>query len=140
MHFQKARPPSTNTSHIGPSFWECSTPQALPYTNGSKWLISNLQSPHLASHKFLMKNKNPIKDRWSEPLQRRQKRKAKERPKDAQPAGTKKGEKLVPLVVGSYLTHCPSNVINMQIMGSNTNGRSRINITRQCNFPFYSQN
>jgi hypothetical protein len=73
-------------------------------------------------------------------LQRRQKRKAKERPKDAQPAGTKKGEKLVPLVVGSYLTHCPSNVINMQIMGSNTNGRSRINITRQCNFPFYSQN
>ncbi len=28
---------------------------------------------------------NPIKDQWSEPSQGRQKRKAKERPKDAQP-------------------------------------------------------
>ncbi len=55
----------------------------------------------------------------------RQKRKAKERPKDAQPTRTKKGRELVPLVVGSYLTHGPSNVTNMQIMKSNNNGRSK---------------
>jgi len=39
----------------------------------------------------------------------RQKGKAKERSKDVQPAGPKKKRKreLVPLVVGSYLTHNP---------------------------------
>jgi hypothetical protein len=36
------------------------------------------------------RNKNLIKDRWLEPSQGRQKRKAKERPKEAQPAGTQK--------------------------------------------------
>jgi hypothetical protein len=36
--------------------------------------------------------------------------KAKERPKDVQPAGTKEGREVVPLVVGSYLTHHPSNI------------------------------
>jgi len=35
-------------------------------------------------------HKNPIKDRWSEPSHGGQKGKAKERPKDAQLAGTKK--------------------------------------------------
>jgi hypothetical protein len=34
--------------------------------------------------------KNPIKDPWPEPSHRRRKGKAKERPKDKQPAGTKK--------------------------------------------------
>jgi hypothetical protein len=51
------------------------------------------------------------KDPWLEPSQGRQKGKTKERPKDNQPRGTKKkGRELVPLVVGSYLTHGPSNV------------------------------
>jgi len=44
----------------------------------------------------------------------RQKGKAKERPKDTQP--TKKGRWLIPLVVGCYLTHGPSNVTSMQII------------------------
>jgi len=35
-------------------------------------------------------HKNPIKDWWLEPSKRKQKRKAKERPKDSQPVGTKK--------------------------------------------------
>jgi hypothetical protein len=40
--------------------------------------------------------------------QGRQKGKAKERSKDVQPAGPKKKRReLVPLVVGSYLTHNP---------------------------------
>jgi len=57
---------------------------------------------------------NSIKDPWSESWQRRQKGKAKERPKDAQLAGTRKRErKLVPFVV-SYFTHSPSNVTCMQ--------------------------
>ncbi len=45
-----------------------------------------------------------------EPSQRRQKGKAKERLKDAQPTRTKKGKKLIPFMVGSYLTQHPSNV------------------------------
>ncbi len=46
-----------------------------------------------------------------EETKKRQKRRVKERPKDEQPTGTKKREReLVPLVVGSYLTHCPSNL------------------------------
>jgi hypothetical protein len=40
-----------------------------------------------------MKKKNPIKDQWPEPSQRKQKGKAKERSKDAQPPRTKKREK-----------------------------------------------
>jgi hypothetical protein len=39
---------------------------------------------------FSKENKNPIKDRWPEPSQGRQQRKAKERPKEAQPQGPKK--------------------------------------------------
>jgi hypothetical protein len=53
----------------------------------------------------------------------------KERPKNAQPIRFKKGRELIPLMVGSYLTHNPSNVVDMQIMGSNSNGRSKISIT-----------
>jgi hypothetical protein len=53
-----------------------------------------------------MKIKNPIKDRWLEPSQRRQKRKAKEMPKDAQPEGTKKREKASPYR-GWKLSHPP---------------------------------
>ncbi len=48
----------------------------------------------------------------------------KGRPKDAQHARTmkKKREKeLVPLAIGSYLTHGPSNVSHMQIITSNSN-------------------
>jgi hypothetical protein len=39
------------------------------------------------------KKKIPIKDQWPEPSQRKQKGKAKERSKDAQPPRTKKREK-----------------------------------------------
>jgi hypothetical protein len=40
-------------------------------------------------------------------------------------ARTKEGKELVPLVVGSYLTHKPSNVTFIQIMRSNSNRRFR---------------
>ncbi len=51
----------------------------------------------------------------------------------------KKGEKLVPLMIGSYLTHNPFNVTYIQIVRSNNNGRSRKNITYQCNLPLYGK-
>jgi hypothetical protein len=47
----------------------------------------------------------------------------------------RKGRELVPIVVGSYLTHGPSNVTCIQIVRSNNNGRSRTIITHQHNFP-----
>jgi hypothetical protein len=46
----------------------------------------------------------------------------------------KRGKELVFLMVGSYFTHNPFYVTNMQIVKSNNSGRSRINITCQCNF------
>ncbi len=49
--------------------------------------------------------------------------KAKKGQKDAQPAGTKEGKELIPLVVGNYLTHSLSNVTCMQIVRSNNNRR-----------------
>jgi hypothetical protein len=49
----------------------------------------------------------------------------------------KKRRELIPLVVGTYLTHNPYNVTYMQIMKSNNNGRSKTNITQQHNLPFY---
>jgi hypothetical protein len=65
----------------------------------------------------------------------RQKGKAKERPKDIQPPkNQKKGRE-----PGSYLTHNPFNVANMQIVRSNSNGRSRTSITHQCNLPLYNR-
>jgi hypothetical protein len=45
--------------------------------------------------------------------------------KCAQLARTKEGKELVPLVVGSYLTHNPSNVTFIQIMRSNSHRRFR---------------
>jgi len=72
-------------------------------------------------------------------IQGGQKGKAKERPKDVKPTRTRKGRELIPFVVGSYLTHNHSNVISMQIMKSNNIGRSRTNISRQCNLPLYSK-
>ncbi len=44
----------------------------------------------------------------------RQKGKAKERSEDEQPARTKKGRKLDPLMIGHSLTHDPFNVTWMQ--------------------------
>jgi hypothetical protein len=48
-----------------------------------------VQNPH----------KNPIKDQWLEPSQRRQKGKTKERPKDEQHVRTKKKERVSPFHV-----------------------------------------
>jgi hypothetical protein len=45
---------------------------------------------------LFMKKKNPIKDQWLEPSQRKQKGKAKERSKDAQPPRTQKRERANP--------------------------------------------
>jgi hypothetical protein len=45
----------------------------------------------------------------------------------------------VSLMVRSYFTHGSSNVTCMQIVGCNSNGRFRTNITHQCNFPFYNR-
>jgi hypothetical protein len=59
--------------------------------------------------------------------------------KDTQPVGTKKGRKLVLLMVRTYLTHNPLNVTCMQIMRFNYNGRSRTSIIYQLNLPLYSK-
>jgi hypothetical protein len=67
------------------------------------------------------------------------KRKAKERLKDAQPVGTKEGRELVLLVVGGYFTHNPFNVADMQIVRFNNNRRSKTSISHQCNLPLYSR-
>jgi hypothetical protein len=40
----------------------------------------------------------------------------------------KRRRELVSLMVGSYFTHDASNVTNMQIVRSNSNGRSKISI------------
>ncbi len=65
------------------------------------------------------------------------------RPKKGQktynPQEPKKGKELIPLMVGSYLTHGPYNVAYMLIVKSNSNGRSRTNITHQHNLPLYSR-
>jgi len=50
----------------------------------------------------------------------------------------KKGKELVHLVVGNYVIHNPFNVIYMQIMKSNNNGRFKTSITRQHNLPLYN--
>jgi hypothetical protein len=72
-------------------------------------------------------------------ITRKTKRKAKERPKDVQPARTKKGRDLVPLVVGSSFTYSPFDVACMQIMKFNNNRRFNTNISYQHNFLFYSK-
>jgi hypothetical protein len=65
--------------------------------------------------------------------------KAKERPKDVQPARIKERRELVPLVVGSYLTHSLSNVVCIQIMKSNNNRSFKTSISCQCNLPLYNK-
>jgi len=50
-----------------------------------------------------------------------------------------KGRELIPFVVGNYLTHNLFNVTYIQIMRYNNNGRSRINIICQRNFPLCSK-
>jgi hypothetical protein len=65
------------------------------------------------------------------------KKKAKERPKDAQPTGIKEGRELVPFMVGCYLAHILSNVTGMQTMRSNR--RSKTSICYQCNLPLYNE-
>jgi hypothetical protein len=67
------------------------------------------------------------------------KKEGQKRPKDTQLARTKKGKKLVSLVVGTYFTHGSSNVTYMQIMRFNSNGRFRTSITRQRNLPLHNK-
>ncbi len=51
----------------------------------------------------------------------------------------KKRKKVIPFVVRRYFTHGSSNVAYMQIMKSNSNGRSKTNIACQRNLPLYSK-
>jgi hypothetical protein len=73
-------------------------------------------------------------------ITRRQKsegqRKAKRR---TAPRNQRKERELVPLEVGSYLTHGLSNVVYMQIVRSNSNKKYKTSITCQHNLPFYSK-
>ncbi len=55
------------------------------------------------------------------------------------PKSPKRRRELVFLMVGSYLTHNPYNVVSMQIVKSNNNGRSKTSITYQSNFILYSK-
>ncbi len=59
------------------------------------------------------KNKNPIKDWWSELSERRLKRKAKEKPKDTQPVRIKKGDKT---------SHSHGKKLHEKYMKNNTYG------------------
>jgi hypothetical protein len=43
----------------------------------------------------------------------------------------KQGRELIPLMVGNYFTHNPSKVTCMQIVGSNSNGRSKTSVTKK---------
>jgi hypothetical protein len=54
-----------------------------------------------------------------ETITRETKKEGQKRPKNTQLAGTKKGKKLVFLVVETYFTHGSSNVAYMQIMKFN---------------------
>jgi hypothetical protein len=49
----------------------------------------------------------------------------------------KNGREPIPLVEGSYFTHEPSNITYMEVVRSNSNGRSKT-CTYQCNFLLYS--
>jgi hypothetical protein len=62
---------------------------------------------------------------------------AKEKPKDSQLAGIKERRELVPLVVGSYFTHSPSNVASMQIVRSDNKTLFRTSISYQHNLSLY---
>jgi len=65
--------------------------------------------------------------------------KAKKGQKKVKLKGIKERKELVPLMVGSYFTHSPSNVTSMQIMRSNSNRRFRTSISHQCNLLFYNR-
>ncbi len=54
------------------------------------WEVLSFWNLKLAGKDKATQKSNPIKDGWTELSNRRQKRKARERPKDAQPIGTKK--------------------------------------------------
>jgi hypothetical protein len=71
---------------------------------------------------------------------REAKKAGQKKSKDEQPTWTKNKERreLVLLVVGSYLTHGPSNVTCMQIVRSNNNGKSKTPIICQCQCNFLS--
>jgi hypothetical protein len=88
----------------------------------------------------MKRNKKPIKKINGQNHPRENK---KGRPKKGQKMhnlkGPKKARKLISFMVGNYFTHNSSNVTNMQIMRSNSNGKSRINIACQSNFPFKSR-
>jgi hypothetical protein len=76
-----------------------------------------------------MWEKNPIKSNGQNYHMEEKEGKAKERPNNAQPKGTKEGRELVLLVVGSYFTQRPFNVTRMQIMKYNSIRRSRTKIS-----------
>jgi hypothetical protein len=61
--------------------------------------------------------KSPVKklDGWNNCTEGRREGQKKGQ-KDAQPVGTKEGRELVPLVVGSYLNHSPSNFTCVKIV------------------------
>ncbi len=100
--------------------WMCHLIFTKPFWNAKtihwhpKILSSKMQTGHicimLMTHVILkyfytfFLHKNPIKEWWLEPSQGRRKRKAKERPKDAQPIRTKKRERANPFH-GRKLSH-----------------------------------
>jgi hypothetical protein len=59
--------------------------------------------------------------------------------KDMKPEGTKERRKLIPFMVGNYLTHSPSNVICMQIVRFNSYRRFKTSVTHQHNLLFYNK-
>ncbi len=74
------------------------------------------------------------------PIPRETKRR---RPKKGQEThnlkGAKRGREPVYFIVGSYLTHGPSNVTYMQIVRFNNSGRFRTSIMCQRNLLLYSK-
>jgi hypothetical protein len=79
--------------------------------------------------------KNPIRNPNGQNHQAN--RKAKERPRRQVAQRNQRRERASPSMVGSYLTHNPSNFTCMQIMKSDSNRRSSTNISHQCNLPIY---
>ncbi len=79
------------------------------------------------------------KNRWLEPSHRRQKGRPNKGQWTRSPHEPKKRREVVLLMVGSYLTHNPSNVACIQIVRFKSNRRSRINISCQNNLPFYNK-
>jgi len=110
----------------------------LHITNILENAITNLNLS-LNIPQFNYGGKKSNKNQWPKPSHGKQKGKAKERPKDVQPVGTKEGRELVLFVVGNYFTHRAFNVTHMQIMKLNNNRRFRTNISCQQNLFLYSK-